>query len=203
MKIRALNNYAGLGGNRKNWKDCQVTAVEKNPEIAALYQKYYPADIVIVGDAHKYLEDHYQEFDFIWSSPPCPTHSRARMWTSKGGRYAAKMPDMTLYSEIIFLQTFAKCPFVVENVKPYYKPLLLPSVIIDRHCLWSNFDIDDIEILREETQVWATTSNTINYGYDLSDVKINHRKDQLIRNLVNPLIGEHIFNSAFLRQEQL
>ena len=32
MKI--LNLYAGIGGNRKLWKDVQVTAVELNSEIA-------------------------------------------------------------------------------------------------------------------------------------------------------------------------
>ncbi|HZI26245.1 MAG TPA: hypothetical protein VFD46_14270, partial [Chryseolinea sp.] len=68
-------------------------------------------------------------------------HSRARMWTSKGGRYAAKMPDMTLYSEIIFLKTFFSGKFIVENVIPYYEPLIAPTCKIDRHCIWSNFEI--------------------------------------------------------------
>jgi DNA (cytosine-5)-methyltransferase 1 len=93
MKI--LNCYAGLGGNRKLWENVEVTAVEFNPEIAAIYQEYFPDDKVIVGDAHEYLLNHYKEFDFIWTSRPCQTHSRARMWTSKGGRYAPKYPDMT------------------------------------------------------------------------------------------------------------
>lgn len=195
-KLKVLNNYCGLGGNRKLWENCQVTAVEHNPEIAALYQKYYPNDTVIVGDAHKYMEDHYKEFDFIWDSPPCPTHSRARMWTSKGGRYPAKMPDMTLYSEIIFLKYFSSCPYIVENVIPYYEPLVKPTAKIDRHCIWSNIENIKIEIAREETQVWSVTSNTVNYGFDLSAVKIKHRKDQLIRNLVNPVIGNYLFEQA-------
>ena len=77
MKI--LNLYAGVGGNRKLWgDDHEVVAVELNPEIAAVYQALYPNDTVIVGDAHQYLLDHYSEYDFIFSSPPCPTHSRAR-----------------------------------------------------------------------------------------------------------------------------
>ena len=77
MKI--LNLYAGIGGNRKLWGDShEITAVEIDKDIASIYQTHFPQDKVIVGDAHQYLLDHYKEFDFIWSSPPCPTHSKAR-----------------------------------------------------------------------------------------------------------------------------
>ena len=77
MKI--LNLYAGIGGNRKLWGDKhEVTAVEIDPEIAKIYQDFFPKDKVVVGDAHQFLLEHYKEFDFIWSSPPCPTHSRLR-----------------------------------------------------------------------------------------------------------------------------
>lgn len=63
-----LNLYAGLGGNRKKLPDdVQVTAVEMDGRIAAVYKRLYPQDTVIIGDAHQYLLDHYEEFDFIWS----------------------------------------------------------------------------------------------------------------------------------------
>jgi hypothetical protein len=39
-KIKILNLYAGLGGNRKLWKNVEVTAVENNPEIAKIYQDF-------------------------------------------------------------------------------------------------------------------------------------------------------------------
>ena len=75
MKI--LNLYAGVGGNRKLWPaSCKVTAVEKDKKIANVYNKLYPDDTIITGDAHQYLLEHYSEFDFIWSSPPCQSHSR-------------------------------------------------------------------------------------------------------------------------------
>jgi DNA (cytosine-5)-methyltransferase 1 len=77
MKI--LNLYAGIGGNRKLWgNEYEVTAVEFDPKIAAIYKDFFPSDNVVVADAHQYLLDHFREYDFIWSSPPCPSHSRIR-----------------------------------------------------------------------------------------------------------------------------
>ena len=53
--MRVLNLYAGLGGNRKHWGDCEVTAVEYDPKIAKVYQNQYPQDNVEVCDAHEFL----------------------------------------------------------------------------------------------------------------------------------------------------
>lgn len=68
--MRVLNLYAGLGGNRKLWEDCEVVAVEMDERIAAVYQRLHPNDTVIIGDAHQYLLDNHEKFDFVWSSPP-------------------------------------------------------------------------------------------------------------------------------------
>ena len=80
MKI--LNLYAGIGGNRKLWTpnsdEHEITAIENVPEIAKIYQDFFPNDKVIITNAHQYLLEHFKEFDFIWSSPPCPSHSRLR-----------------------------------------------------------------------------------------------------------------------------
>lgn len=80
--IKVLNLYAGLGGNRKLWTDVDVTSIENNKKIAKIYKKYFPNDKIIVTDAHRFLLEHYNEYQFIWSSPPCPSHSlfRKNMW---------------------------------------------------------------------------------------------------------------------------
>jgi DNA (cytosine-5)-methyltransferase 1 len=123
MKI--LNLYCGIGGNRKKWEGHEVTGVENDPAIAKIYQDLFPKDTVIIGDAHQYLLDHYQEFDFIWSSPPCPSHSKARFGLGVGsGKVKGIYPDMRLYQEIIFLDKHFKGKFCVENVMAYYKPLI-------------------------------------------------------------------------------
>ena len=125
--IKVLNLYAGIGGNRKLWVgDIEVTAVELNPQTARIYHDFFPDDKVIVADAHQYLLEHYKEFDFIWSSPPCPTHSRMRNLKNNCEECEKKFPDMKLYEEIIFLTHFFKGKFVVENVISYYDPLIMP-----------------------------------------------------------------------------
>lgn len=159
MKI--LNLYAGIGGNRKLWgNDHEITAVELRPEIAAIYQDFFPNDQVVVGDAHQYLLEHYREFDFIWSSPPCQSHStlRGRTCVAKGQSKPIYF-DTKLWQEIIFLKTYCKKDFVVENVIPYYKPLIAPDFKIQRHLFWSNkfilsthFEKDNID--RGNVKIW-------------------------------------------------
>ena len=136
--MKVLNLYAGIGGNRKLWEDVEVTAVENNPEIAEIYQDFFPDDKVIITDAHQYLLEHYEEFDFIWSSPPCPTHSKINF--SFKGRFKIKYPDMRLYQEIILLKYWFKGKWVVENVISYYTPLIVPQQS-GRHYFWANFKI--------------------------------------------------------------
>lgn len=195
MKI--LNLYAGVGGNRKKWPDnVKVTAIEYNEEIAAIYRDHFPNDAVIVGDAHEYLLQHYKEFDFIWSSPPCQTHSAIREMGVKRGLYEAKFPDMKLWQEITFLNHFAIGKFVVENVIPYYQPYVTPTVEIERHYFWSNFPIRKIELEKVARVHKEVTANTVLYGYDLSKYKIKHRKDTILRNMVNPDLGLYILEQA-------
>ena len=112
---KILNLYACLGGNRYKWDevaDIEVTAVEWDAELCRLYKERFPNDIVIEADAHQYLLEHYQEFDFIWSSPPCPTHSR--LVTSNRNKINMQYPDMKLYQEIIFVKHFLMVNIVLR-----------------------------------------------------------------------------------------
>ena len=157
-EYKVLNLYACLGGNRYKWDevakeaniDLQVTAVELDSELARLYQERFPNDIVIIADAHQYLLDHYKEFDFIWSSPPCPTHSRIQTSLKDRDTFTPYYPDMKLYEEVIFLEQFFKGKYCVENVIPYYK-LLIPGHKRDRHIYWTNFNLPNILSSRSES----------------------------------------------------
>ena len=201
MKI--LNLYSGIGGNRRLWQNVEVTAVENNSQIAKVYQRLFPNDKVIVGDAHQYLLDHYTEFDFIWSSPPCPTHSKLKVTHIKGRGLEPVYPDMCLYQEIIFLRIFFKGKFCVENVKPYYDPLIKPQYI-GRHAYWCNFRINEnMEVKSDKIADRKTGYGTAGalaerYGYNLSILNditgIDKRK--ILQNTVNKKVALHIFQQA-------
>lgn len=207
--IKILNLYAGIGGNRKLWKNVEVTAVENNQEIANVYHKLFPKDIIIIGDAHQYLLKHFKEFEFIWSSPPCQSHSGCNHFLKGQGIF--RYPDMKLYEEIIFLKHFCKAKWVVENVRPYYKPLI-EQQMVGRHCFWSNFAISKIDI---EYQI-GTMNRQASKGsqrkaiireaqipelidlhrLNLMNIKIKNKR-QVLRNCVTPELGLHIFKEAF------
>ena len=196
MKI--LNLYAGIGGNRKLWGDeHQVTAVEYREDIADVYRHYFPGDNIIVADAHEFLLKHYKEFDFIWASPPCQTHSRARLWGFRNNeKVETKYPDMSLYQEVIFLENYFDGLWVVENVKPYYDPLIKPSRELGRHLFWANFNISNTEIKEADINRGNRKEWSELHGFDLTDHKLKTRKDQIYRNCVHPETGLHILNCA-------
>jgi len=199
--IKILNLYAGIGGNRKLWAgDIEVTAVEIDPKIAKIYQDFFPNDIVIVADAHQYLLEHYKEFDFIWSSPPCPTHSRIRQMSAVArGQNEPVYPDMQLYQEIIFLMYNFKGNWVVENVIGYYEPLIKPYQFKE-HYYWANFIIDG----KEQGFRGHNAGNEVLTklkGFDLSNYN-GIDKTKILRNCVEPGAGLAIFNMAFKEKQE-
>ena len=198
MKI--LNLYACLGGNRYKWNevknDIEVTAVELDPECARLYQERFPNDKVIIADAHQYLLDHYNEYDFIWSSPPCPTHSRL-VQTNKN-KIKMKYPDMKLYEEILFLKHLFNGKYVVENVIPYYEPLI-PACKRHRHLYWTNFNLPTI-LTHRKVKISNGTNEVKKlckfHDFDFYKYKGKQRTNKIARNLVDYEAGKTIFETV-------
>ena len=203
--MKVLNLYAGLGGNRKLWENVEVTAVEMEKDIADVYLSQNPNDEMIIGDAHEYLLTNASRFDFVWTSPPCQTHSKMMKATRhKNNRYS----DMSLYQEILFLKHFFKGKWVVENVKPYYEPLIKPTRVLGRHLFWSNFYIPDFKINQpksfitkddkdgvDELKKWLGINYEGNIYY-----KNNHSPGQVLRNCVHPSLGLHVFNASKVKE---
>lgn len=201
-KIKVLNLYAGIGGNRKLWTNVDVVAIEIDPKIAKIYQDLFPNDEVIITDAHQFLLEHFTEFDFIWSSPPCQTHSSFRHNISVRYRGTKpKYPDMKLYEEIIFLRYYFKGKWVVENVKPYYNPLI-PAQFIQRHMFWANFIIANIEVEKDVIRSAQIPDLQKLHGFDLTKYALPNKR-QVLRNIVSPELGLHILNCAMAEEENV
>jgi DNA (cytosine-5)-methyltransferase 1 len=207
MKI--LNLYAGIGGNRKLWGDeHEITAVEHNQKIADVYSRFFPADTMVVGDAHEYLLKHYHEFDFIWSSPPCPTHTKMNIANQlspykdnsaqlkQGGGITPRYPSMTLYQEIIFLKHFFQGKWCVENVIAYYDPLI-PPVEFGKHWFWTNFLFSTAIPTQGRAMGKNDTAKSIavRKGYDWDELEGVDR-ELVLRNCVEPEVGVHILKAV-------
>jgi len=201
--MRILNLYAGIGSNRRFWGDeHEVTAVELDKDIAGVYKRDFPGDKLVIGDAQGYLLEHYAAYDFVWASPPCPTHSQYRFNVGVRAKgYDPVMPDMTsLYGTIVFLQHHYAGLYVVENVKPYYTPLLEPKQV-GRHYVWSNFSIPDLALkptgIRDKNKI-ADLEEALDVSLEGFSIP---NKRQVLRNCVEPEVGEHILAAAMRYEE--
>jgi len=202
--VKILNLYAGIGGNRKNWDTGHdVTAVEINDEIASVYSDFFPGDEIVVGDAHEYLKENFREFDFIWSSPPCPSHSWIRRAGVLNEQYDAKFPDMKLWQEIIFLEHYFDGDWVVENVESFYRQPVKPQSRAN-HYFWSSFTIPKIDSPNQIHNEGNISRWEELYGFDLSDYSFESvEKRKVLRNCVHPKIGEAILDACGTRQQSL
>ena len=209
--VKILNLYAGIGGNRKKWDGHQVTAVESDPKIAAVYGNLFPDDELIVGDAEAVLLDRFAEFDLIWSSPPCQSLSRMVKF---GRNRSPRLPDLSLYSQVVFLQNWYEGLFVVENVISYFPPLLPPKKI-GRHLFWTNFEFHADEVPSPKGFINPTIGTVealqdwlgIHYPKPWPCYDGNHCPTQPLRNCVHPDLGLQILEAAegrvITRPEQL
>lgn len=86
-----------------------------------------------------------------------------------------------------FFKNILQNDFVVENVIPYYKPLIAPDFKIQRHLFWSNkfilstnFEKDNID--RGNMEIWQN-----NVGFDLGSYRFSRknglRKEQILKKL--------------------
>ena len=207
-----LNLYACLGGNRYLWDEVakeagitiKVTAIELDEELARMYQERFPNDTVIVSDAHEYLIKNYKKFNAVWSSPPCPSHSRPRFWNSSNydTTTEAIYPDMKLYEEIIFLDNYFKGKYIVENVIPFYEPLV-PAKKRGRHLYWTNFNLPG-DLGERKYRISGNKDNPNSdelkklckfHKIDLSSYKGEQSKIKIARNLVDYEAGKTIFQT--------
>tara|TARA_Y100001938_G_scaffold151056_1_gene245535 strand:+ start:904 stop:1587 length:684 start_codon:yes stop_codon:yes gene_type:complete len=208
---RILNLYSCLGGNRLNYDKVvnranykiQVTAVENDPELAKLYQIRFPNDIVVIGDAKEFLLKNFRNYDYIFASPPCPTHSKIRHQRAcyfDNETYPVVYPDMSLYQIIILLDKYFKGKWTVENVAPYYTPLIPPKKR-GRHLYWTNFNLPNVLSNRKTPKIGKVGTSEIQslcefHKYDFKQYKGTQRIDKIARNLVDFKAGETILETA-------
>lgn len=203
-KIKLLHLYAGLGGTTEllNEELFEITHVELNEQIAEVLQNRKPNQKVIIADAHQYLLDHYKSFDMVISGIPCQTHSKMNKATRHN---MVRYPDGRLFEEIIFLRTYFKGAWFVENVVPYYEPYGNPKRL-GRHLFWSNFEIPEMLDVpkspkgmmnlaavgqKKEMMDWLGIHYDKNIYYGN-----NHCPVQILRNCVHPKLGKHVIDSA-------
>jgi len=197
-KLKILNLYAWIGGNRKLWwDDHEITAVELDQNIAKIYQDHFPNDTVIVADAHNYLLENFMNLDFIWSSPPCPTHSQVRYIATYTTEWEIRQkpvyPDMKLYEEILLLQWYYKWKYCIENVISRYDPLIMPQNI-NWHYFWANFTIPQMT-KQSRCHYWTIEDLEKRKDFDLSWYDITEKR-KILRNCVEPETWKVILDAA-------
>ena len=109
-------------------------------------------------------------------------------------------PDLKLYEEVIFLDNFFKGKYVVENVTPYYEPLV-PAQKRGRHLYWTNFTLPNDINERKLKGTLCLMKNEIDtlcefHDYDFRKYKGEQRLDKMARNLVDYEAGRTIFETA-------
>ena len=99
----------------------------------------------------------------------------------------------TNYSDIIELGSVLNWRnWCVENVIPYYKPLIEPTAILQRHLFWSNKPIANKKFEKDAIRTKNKISDFDNYEVVVNS-KISNKR-QVLRNCVKPEIGLYILS---------
>ena len=126
----------------------------------------------------------------------------------KNKNFKAQLPDLRLYSLILFLKHQFRGNWVVENVKGmYYKPLISPTSTVGRHWIWSNVVIPPLK-KTESVHIWHGGSPLGQYeraikakGLSEEEIKAYKISDQMINNCVLPKEGKYILDYLISKQK--
>lgn len=130
----------------------------------------------------------------------CQANSRM---IRSGKNRKPRLPDLLLYEFKIWFDCNYKGKYVIENVIPYYQPVIEPTAKIGRHLFWANFPIsEDFHINQpkgfinkttvkgaEELKKWLGIHYKGNLYYNG-----NHNPGQVLANCVHPDLGKHIYD---------
>ena len=106
---------------------------------------------------------------------------------------------MKLYEEIIFLDNFFDGKYCIENVIPYYEPLIAAQKR-GRHLYWTNFVLPN-NINERKNPDLSRTKDLINalseyHDYNFKQYKGEQSVQKMARNLVDYEAGKTILETA-------
>jgi len=87
----------------------------------------------------------------------------------------------------------------VENVKPYYEPLIKPDFILQRHYFWSNKVVPNKEFKTDLIRKSQIPQLQTMHGLNLAEYKIKDKR-QILRNCVSPKVGLYVLTELLAPQ---
>jgi len=197
--VRVLDLYAGLGGTDKGIRKVAAEknikldyyAIEIDPAVCQAHKKNHLESNVICADVKDWL-DKVTDFDFVWASPPCQTHS-INNYSNKAIGYKTKPVDWSLWHVIDILQRAETIPFVVENVKIWYNEPFKHNFKLDRHYFWTNLQLVPFDYHKKPAKEWCHISVKDWQEYHQLEPATTGDKRQQLRNCVHWSIAAGIF----------
>ena len=114
-------------------------------------------------------------------------------------------PDMKLYQEIIFLDNYFEGKYVVENVIPFYEPLI-PAKNRGRHLYWANFNLPN-DLKGRKNPDFSRVKDVVGvmskfHNYDFKKYKGEQPINKIARNLVDYEAGKTILETVLGIEKQ-